>query len=1447
MAISNQAATPPRLSPQQLQPMLKAFTDRLYDTVSRGPVLRCFATKSSRVRVDVLKFKDTISGHQRPVNVGVPEELVRELIRHDASEYSVQLDISNPDPEIRERSLSLYHSISQGIVRSSEAIYRETGLRTLWLAYPFILLRDINDPDDKRSILAPLYLWPISISTSLARQGELKISRNPDAGPPIFNRVLARWARTRLAVDIDPLELDANGDGEIEIEELQNTTKELLRGFARMEFAALDGPLSPLPSRKDANSLNQPALLNTAVLGLFISENQALIENLERLQQLQTVADPLDSLLANRQADPIQIELPAERDRYLVTDSDPYQERAVWESRRAPGNVVHGPPGTGKSQTIVNIVADSLAHGEKVLVVCQKRAAIDVVFERLRGVGLADSTVVIHDAESDRRQLYAELKEQIDALHNVLPGGYAHERQRLAEDIDRREKLLDGYHNALHVPRSAVGISYRQIVGRASGIYNANRWVRSIASLEKLAVDLTVTDLGRLEDSLRGLSQLWDTASPDKNPWRHRNRDFALTKPLRDEIVSVIDEALSAAVAVEQHVRSHGAPFALPPDQMAFQKEAARWCSWGEKLAASDRFERCASWIDRAKKYGVLAVSAQSRTLNSLNTHCDRFTGIAKSERVFSAVAAQGLNGIDQLRNGAEVVERRRNGAWWLIFSPRYWSASKQLRRLNIFGDSASVSSQCERFVLRSQVASTLESYDLLSDKNATDEELACRTRMEAAGAAAATTILEALESQLWLNDAVEAITVRDRSALTQWSAKTAFEIKRSSLVQECETSLTRLATWMKKMWLDELRAQLRTGVPIILVLEDLKSYLPKLQDLCAYDAASSSLTEEFRQVLQSLTQMPTNEGPAWFIWWPALQYSLYTAWGNKCLNETPILQTLSSEQYERERQALGTSLKRKRQIEVGAIKDRWLTKQSALYSLRPSPLVKLKSQLVTRGPNSKRLRQVVNLGAELGLFDLRPCWMMNPNTACQLFALHPGLFDLVVFDEASQCPLEQAIPTIYRGKRIVVAGDEKQLPPTSFFLSMTSVAELEADADTETTEEEIERSLRQDVLESKDLLSVSTSVLRNSYLDMHYRSEDPALIQFSNKAFYGGRLQCPPSRQARDHAQPAIEVREVGGTYEKQENRREAEAVADLIQEIWANENQSHTIGVVTFNLKQEDLIQNILQERALRLETFRIRYEAECHRQDGQQDVGFFVKNLESVQGDERDVMIFSTTYGKDSSGQFRRFFGPLNAEGGERRLNVAVTRAKKKIYIVTSLPVAQISDLFGAAGSRQVGARVSGRDYLHGYMKYAQAVSSGDIVSLDIVQAEIAELAKLAGIPAGRDGATVDADSDFELSVRDALLQQGLLVDTQVGDSGFRIDLAIRDPKNGGYVLGIECDGRTYHSAFTARARDIWRQQILETRGWNIHRIWSTNWWLDPEAEIQKIKLRVSSLCS
>ncbi|HLZ24877.1 MAG TPA: DUF4011 domain-containing protein [Ktedonobacterales bacterium] len=461
--------------------------------------------------------------------------------------------------------------------------------------------------------------------------------------------------------------------------------------------------------------------------------------------------------------------------------------------------------------------------------------------------------------------------------------------------------------------------------------------------------------------------------------------------------------------------------------------------------------------------------------------------------------------------------------------------------------------------------------------------------------------------------------------------------------------------------------------------------------------------------------------------------------------------------------------------------------------------------EAVRREVNKKRHRSIRHVVATTApaMLMLKPCWLMSPLSVSQYVESPDALFDVVVFDEASQVCPEDAICAILRGKQLIVVGDSKQLPPTRFFTKTLADAADDTEDDDDAKEDERTSS----ILEECQAVSFPESSLL-----WHYRSQHESLIAFSNAHFYDGRLQTFPGPQA--HHQDGVRFVYVeDGRYDKgrtRQNRREAERVVDLIVE-HVRERPKLSLGVVALSEAQQRAISEALEKRRKQDEELAAYDDLLNEDTPG----GFFIKNLESVQGDERDVILLSVGYGKhDESGRVERNFGPVNREGGERRLNVAVTRAKHRLILVASL---HASDLHGEL--KNLGART-----LRDYLEYAERGPS--VLEQQQRDAE-----------ARGDGA-LQFESPFEEAVYTALTAKGLSLATQVGCSGYRIDLAAKDPRDGGrFLLGIECDGAMYHSSRTARDRDRLRQQHLERMGWRIHRIWSRDWIRNPAAEVAK----------
>jgi len=446
-------------------------------------------------------------------------------------------------------------------------------------------------------------------------------------------------------------------------------------------------------------------------------------------------------------------------------------------------------------------------------------------------------------------------------------------------------------------------------------------------------------------------------------------------------------------------------------------------------------------------------------------------------------------------------------------------------------------------------------------------------------------------------------------------------------------------------------------------------------------------------------------------------------------------------------------------------------------------------------------VRQLLNRIPTL-LPRLKPCVLMSPLSVAQYLDASHELFDVVLFDEASQIPVWDAIGAIARGKQLIVVGDPKQLPPTNFF----------------NTNDEDEDDLTPD--EHKDLESILDELLSNGMrhkrLQWHYRSRHEGLITFSNRLYYENDLLTFPSPETAHGGVRFMHVPDA--RYDKgksRTNRREAEVlVLELVTRLKKTDGPARSYGVVTFSQAQQALVENLLDEER------RKHPEIEHHFGDEPPVEGehVFVKNLENVQGDERDVILFSICYGPDESGRVSMNFGPLNRDGGERRLNVAVTRAKHEVLVISGLRADQIE---------LTRTRAKGVRDLKYFLDYA-------------------ERGPRALVAATTASSSAEADSEFERMVADRIRAAGFEVHHQVGCSGYRIDLAVVDPAAPGrYLLGVECDGATYHRAATARDRDKLRQSVLEGLGWELHRVWSTDWWHDADEETKKLTSRLGVL--
>ena len=418
-------------------------------------------------------------------------------------------------------------------------------------------------------------------------------------------------------------------------------------------------------------------------------------------------------------------------------------------------------------------------------------------------------------------------------------------------------------------------------------------------------------------------------------------------------------------------------------------------------------------------------------------------------------------------------------------------------------------------------------------------------------------------------------------------------------------------------------------------------------------------------------------------------------------------------------------------------------------------------------------------------------------------------MFDLCIFDEASQMYVEKGIPTIYRAKKVVIAGDTKQLRPSSL-----GIGRLE-DED-EFFEDNVLKNVSMD---AKSLLDLARYKYKETILNYHYRSLYEELIAFSNHAFYEGKLTVSPNQFTSK--KPPIEYIHVkDGIFDNRRNIQEADQVIKLLKKIMREREKNETIGVITFNSTQRDLIENKLDEELFKRSVYQKQFEQELFRTEDGEDKSLFIKNIENVQGDERDIIIFSMGYARNPEGYIARRFGWLNNEGGQNRLNVAISRAKQKIYFVSSLfpEELKVDDL-----------KSTGPKLLKDYMRYCYYISN-----------KKPELAREVLNQLHNNEITTNNTElpEMVLDIKNRLEKNNYQVKTSIGIGNYSINLAIYDEITSSYRLGIICDMND-STDLNARRDLLHQEKYLRARKWNLYRVFASNWYVDPNKEMRNIR--------
>ena len=463
----------------------------------------------------------------------------------------------------------------------------------------------------------------------------------------------------------------------------------------------------------------------------------------------------------------------------------------------------------------------------------------------------------------------------------------------------------------------------------------------------------------------------------------------------------------------------------------------------------------------------------------------------------------------------------------------------------------------------------------------------------------------------------------------------------------------------------------------------------------------------------------------------------------------------------------------------------------------------------ISRENNFWPIRKTMEMYGKF-ILTLFPCWLLSPENVSSLLPLEKDLFDLVIFDEASQVFIESTIPSIFRGKHIVVAGDSKQLRPSATFMRRYLGADPETQEDVSV----------QAALEVESLLDLAVARYDAANITYHYRSRHSELIDFSNNAFYGGNLQVAPNISRNTRVRP-IERYKVSGEWVDRRNVAEAKEIIRLLRELFRTREHKESIGIITFNADQATCIADLIDKECLADAEFRAQIQSERARRENGEDTSLFVKNLENVQGDERDIIIFSIGYAPNAEGKVYSNFGSLSAEGGENRLNVAITRAKSRIMLVTSIEPEQLH----IEGAKNLGPKL-----LRKYLEYVRAVSLGQDKEVHSI------LDSLLTTHTATE--TLTSLTPIEERIAEKLTKAGYEVHLNLGNENTRLSLAIYDSELDRYLVGVVLDKDAFASSSSIMERDVYKPKFLASRGWSILRVWCRDWWLSPQKVIKSI---------
>ncbi|MBO9658969.1 MAG: hypothetical protein J7527_09095, partial [Chitinophagaceae bacterium] len=1180
---------------------------------------------------------------------------------------------------------------------------------------------------------------------------------------------------------------------------------------------------------------------------------------------------------------------------FSAIETDPTQQEILNSLTKEPRKIIQGPPGTGKSQTLTALITNALDNGLKCLVVCEKKTALEVIHQNLNKENpqLGELAALIEDIQSDRDGIVNSVRERINAgnAHAYFnKTGYTTKIDALESSVS----ALNEQHRALD-RKIFQGKTWTEVVG----LYLQKSKESNPAALKGL-IDYrwfnfhsTGAEVPETSAMLQKAETLFRQVDSPEHPldMLHDNVfDYPNYYGFRVAVEGRSDDLLAQTTSLLEEFKTHRQLAdawhrdVYPSYQEYLRSAINNWYPFmsGEMLLPEislpdslDIESLCLSWQTNAATtsdallaelthYRQWLIKHYADYYQPLSKEIDLYLSffdenisiygtnfyknkpfdqlLAKFLGVFSkrqALLKQArLDAVTRLANATKAFAKQ--SYFDHVFSPTEEVPDLQVLHNNVLQlkENAGawysrIGSLVDDHISRMSADSLHEQY-----KHRSDEIGRCQKETTQLIGHHNSVIVDArinegntlqqhvaaLEEMI-----VKSVEVHDRAQEFRKVFKQQVGLSESLVnnLGTLEKSITDPALFKEvkevpmnsEECLKYLNAHHQSGQLI-------REHIETARDYFEWRSFIVSCSASQRDIIQAFIRSGLSGWPRQFESWYLSQVLLQNEDKRLPRNDEGI------DNYVRDKAEF-------RNIQVKSILHSWQQRQQGSLQRSTSAGVNPTTLFNKRGSRGERrnsLRKIINTDFEL-FTDFYPVLMVNPTVCSSVLPLQEGLFDVVIFDEASQLRLEDTFAGLIRGKVKIVSGDSQQMPPSSYFQGGAAILdpheeefELEEEEELMQVRNKIDNSLN--LADSESLLVFAeNSGYRQSYLKVHYRSQHPALIDFSNHAFYGRRLLPMPSR----FSYTPIEFEQVNGLYEEQVNHDEARRVIDIllnkIQPL--PDGRYPSVGIATFNLYQRNLILAEL---------------AKARQQNPEHDKkieafgsSLFVKNLENIQGDERDVIIISTTFGKNKEGKFRQTFGPIIQRNGYKLLNVIVTRAKMKVFVCTSIPDENIQQY--PVLLQQL--RNNGRAVFYAYLAYAKAVSEGNQEQVSSILAQLFDNCenKIFDNVGNASGSESPFEEEVYQQLSEKIGEHRVKQQYQVG--GFRIDLVVLPEKPDGSLIAIECDGAKYHSSQEAYAWDSFRQCELEKQGFVFYRLWSTNWWISPEKELQKLITRIGTV--